>query len=508
MNKKWFLFLFWSFWAIYGLIFNPTFIDEAKYLIKGYLIMTGEISYYQTAGFLYQHMPLSLLWFGLGQKIFEPGLLIGRIQGFLIGLVIPFFVFKLGNKIGGRLNGFFSLILITLLPVPILYYSSATPTSLIALFFILAFICLYERKILLSSLFFSLLFLIRENFIFTLVFYLAFLCWYLRSNFKYYLFNLLFVSFILAVFILPGKNEIFDILKNLPGVSSLLPITVEEKIVLSSRWQTETYSFGLYFKALKEFLSVYRLLFLTILLVLFKILGKKHIPQKKTALFIFLIFIAAFNFLAHYYASFNSSPRSVVHYFSYISPLWVIILGFYSAKAYKNLKITSSLFYFLFFIGFIFMSLPGLAVASIFVFPSKNPDLLKTRSSAKMIKSLIPQKQKVFWLAEPITIYLAGGKTYNPLINHINFFKPSSETAAVRKLGYWNKEMMSDWLKEVDFVFIEPNKLKLLSESVSGKDLTNYLNQELNKNFQLVKFFNDDNYFSKLMVYKKSVKIP
>ena len=55
--------LVWLIIGIYGIFYNITYIDEAKYLIKGWLMTTGQVGYYSTPDFFYQHMPGSLLWF-------------------------------------------------------------------------------------------------------------------------------------------------------------------------------------------------------------------------------------------------------------------------------------------------------------------------------------------------------------------------------------------------------------------------------------------------------------
>src|SRR3989338_5246181 len=94
MSKNWqkrVAFLSIGLWVaagIYSLIFNVSYIDEAKYIIKGWLILTGQVGYYTTSDFFYQHMPGSLLWMGLGQKFFGPSLLVGRLQSFILSLLI------------------------------------------------------------------------------------------------------------------------------------------------------------------------------------------------------------------------------------------------------------------------------------------------------------------------------------------------------------------------------------------------------------------------------------
>ena len=141
---KWLAIGLWLTIGVYGIFYNITYIDEAKYLIKGWLITTGQVGYYSTPEFFYQHMPGGLLWYGLGQKIFGPSLLVARIQSFLIGLLVMFFSYKLTELITPKAKNNI-LAVVALAPVVILYYSSAVPQSLAALTLVLAFYFLLKN---------------------------------------------------------------------------------------------------------------------------------------------------------------------------------------------------------------------------------------------------------------------------------------------------------------------------------------------------------------------------
>ena len=164
----------WIAAGLYGLIFNISYIDEAKYIMKGWLMLNGEVEYYTTGGFLYQHMPGSLLWQGLGQRLWGPSLLAGRLQSFILGLLVLLSSWRLSQKISGKIAGTMTLILLGLAPTVTFYYSTATPQSLLVLGLMLGFIALYESKFLLASVWFSLTFIIRENFYLPCCFILAF----------------------------------------------------------------------------------------------------------------------------------------------------------------------------------------------------------------------------------------------------------------------------------------------------------------------------------------------
>ena len=129
----------WLVFSLYGLIFNISYIDEAKYLIKGFLLVSGKVSYYKTPEFFYQHMPGGLLWFGLGQKLFGPNLLVGRLQSLITGLLVFLLSYKLALRLGQKKAAVLTLMLLSLSPVVAMYYSSAVPKALSVLMLLLGF---------------------------------------------------------------------------------------------------------------------------------------------------------------------------------------------------------------------------------------------------------------------------------------------------------------------------------------------------------------------------------
>lgn len=431
MNKLNLLAIFlWLAIGLYGIFFNLTYIDEAKYLIKGWLMTSGQIGYYSTPEFFYQHMPGGLLWYGLGQKLFGPNLLIARIQSFLVGLVILFFTYRLAELIKPK-AGRLILPILALSPVAILYYSSAVPQSLAALTLVLAFYFWFKNKQALTTIFFTLAFIVRENFLFTLIFYLLY-----QRRIRLWLISLT----VIIVFLAPGWPGTINILKNFPGVSRLLPVSAAEQNVLGLNFQQQAHSFNLYWQAVKQFIEIYSPLLLVFLLSL-----KLRIFRDRR--FYFLLFTAGFNFLAHAWSAFNLSPRSIVPYFSYIFPLTAVI----AAVQIKSIKKSR--------LALLMLLAPlTLFFSSLFQPPAKPSTISLVYQSAANLKPLIADKPRIVWLTEPMTLYLAGRVSYWPLVNYTNFYKPSDDTVTVRKLGFWNRAIMNQWLNEADLVVVDKHR--------------------------------------------------
>lgn len=441
----------WLVIGIYGIFYNITYIDEAKYLIKGWLMTTGQVGYYSTPEFFYQHMPGGLLWYGLGQKIFGPSLLAARIQSFLIGLLVMFFSYKLAGLINPKAKKNI-LAILSLAPVAILYYSSAVPQSLAALTLVLAFYWLFKNNFFLTTVWFTLAFIVRENFLFTLILYFIFLLIYHR---KIWLAQAALTAGIIGLFFLPGWPGILNVLKNFPGASLLLPVSAADKAVLGLNWMSNNFDWHLYIRAFKEFGVIYFSFLLIGLISLINGIKSKSwwIKDNRWRL---LLTVAGFNFLAHTWAAFNLSPRAIVSYLVYIFPLLAVI---FSVKLKKVPQ------YWL----LLLLALTGLNFASLFQKPYQQNTIRALNQSVNELKPIINNKQKIIWLAEPMSLYLAGRVSYYPLINHTNFYKPSADTDTVKKLGFWNLAMMNQWLEEADLAVIDPNRLIIAKVDLTQK---------------------------------------
>lgn len=450
----------WLIVGIYGIFYNITYIDEAKYLIKGWLMATGQVGYYTTPEFFYQHMPGGMLWYGLGQKIFGPSLLAARIQTFLVGLLIMWFSYKLAKLINPQ--GKNLLAILSLAPVVILYYSSAVPQSLAALTLVLAFYWLYKNSYLWATAWFTLAFITRENFLFTLIIYWGYLLIFQR---KIWLKNLALSLAIISVFFIPGWPGTINILKNFPGVSWLLPISAAEKAVLSLNWIKESFGLGKYWEAVTEFGVIYFSLFLVAVQSLISGYKNKRLWIKDSRWRLLLI-ITSVNILAHTWSAYSLSPRSIIPYLAYSYPLLAVIM----AVLLKEQRIK---FYKLLLI----ISLLGVNFASIFQKPTQ-PTMIETLNhSVKELQPIINDKQKIIWITEPMSLYLSGRISYYPLINHTNFYKPSSDTTTVKNLGFWNQTLLDQWLAEADLLAVDPSRLSFAKID---------LDQKLNDKWQLI----------------------
>lgn len=463
----------WFLVGLYGVFYNISYIDEAKYLIKGWLIATGQIGYYSTPEFFYQHMPGGLLWFGLGQRIFGPNLLVARFQSLLLDILIFYLTYLLAKSLAGKFAGKLSVMLLALAPVVGLYYASAVPQGLSVVVLLLALIAFSRQKYLLSTFWFAIAFIVRENFLFTLILYLPFLAWQLKSG-REFVKNLLLVFAVLTVFFVPGWPGILKVLYNFPGVSNFIPASSAEKAVLGLSWLQQRYDLNLYLQAIKEFGVIYSSFIISLAFAVTSWFKLKIKPGIKIAWWL-LITIAGFNFLAHTWGAFQLTPRAIISYFAYTAPLLAVIGGILIGSRPKLwLKIYPTL---------LIIALFAIKFASLAGHFNQPTDLYKINQSVKPLQQITAGKNNIIWLSEPMALYLAGRVSYYPLINHTNLFKPSNDTATVQSLGFWNQEMMSNWLNQADLVVIDSNRLSLMQQSSLARPTAEMIVSRLNNQF-------------------------
>lgn len=445
----WLIFL-WVAIGIYGVFYNITYIDEAKYLIKGWLIASGQVGYYSTPEFFYQHMPGIFLWYGWPQTWFGPSLFLARLQSFLTGLGVLWLTYKIGGKK--------ILSLLILAPVAILYYSAAVPQSIVAFGLMLGFYWLFKGRYRLATLALTLCFVIRENFLFTLVIYWLWLLTEFKQNKKELLVNYSISLIALAVFFVPGWPGTINVLKNFPGISRLLPVTASEKEVLGLNWFTDNFSPLEYWRAIQEFGGLFPSFLLAGLLAVYSA-WKKHRVWPSDGRWRLLIVITSVNFSAHAWSAFHLSPRAIIPYLAYSFPLLVLIFNYWLGN--KTIK-----YYYLLLI----MAFTVIPFASLFQSPDRTNTISQLNSEVRSIKPLIVNKSQILWLANPMPLYLAGRVSYSPLINQSNFFKPSTDTITVQRLGFWNQNMFNQWLKESDLIVIDYQRLPPLDLSTLPKN--------------------------------------
>lgn len=140
--------------AIYQLGFNAltldTWMDEGKYLMKGYWYVTGQVPPYTAIDPTF-YMPLPFYSFGAMEWLFGIGYLPGRALAIFFAMACLVLVYLTGARIGhSRLAGAGAAILVAGYPVTLTYFATATPYALVSclsLALILVLLAVHTRRI-------------------------------------------------------------------------------------------------------------------------------------------------------------------------------------------------------------------------------------------------------------------------------------------------------------------------------------------------------------------------
>ena len=140
--------------AICQLGFNAltldTWMDEGKYLMKGYWYLTGQVPSYSTIDPTF-YMPLPFYSVGAMEWLFGIGYLPGRALAIFFAIVCLVLVYLTGARIGhSRLAGVGAAVLVAGYPVTLTYFATATPyamVSCLSLALILVLLAVRARRV-------------------------------------------------------------------------------------------------------------------------------------------------------------------------------------------------------------------------------------------------------------------------------------------------------------------------------------------------------------------------
>jgi len=123
-----------------------TWMDEGKYLMRGYWYVTGTIAPYSDIDPTF-YMPLIFYEDGLAQLLFGIGYLPGRVLAVIFALACFVLVYLVGQRIGrSRLAGAAAVVLAVCSPVTLTYFATATPYAVVSFLSLLLIFILYDFK--------------------------------------------------------------------------------------------------------------------------------------------------------------------------------------------------------------------------------------------------------------------------------------------------------------------------------------------------------------------------
>jgi len=157
-------------------------MDEGTYLVKGKYYLDGTYQLFEPFGPITNKMPFSFWILGLTQVWFRPGLLSARLFVLILFFLLNVFLWSSVNKIFGYKWAALPVMVISLNPAVIMYYSRANTQIISALFIILSIWLILNNNLKIWNLIVGALcavstVLTRQNLLPYYVLYIFFLFW-------------------------------------------------------------------------------------------------------------------------------------------------------------------------------------------------------------------------------------------------------------------------------------------------------------------------------------------
>jgi hypothetical protein len=448
-----------------------TWMDEGKYLMKGYWYLTGQVPPYSTIDPTF-YMPLPFYSVGAMQWLFGIGYLPGRALAILFAIACLVLVYLTGARVGhSRLAGAGAAVLVAGYPVTLTYFATATPyamVSCLSLALILVLLAVRARRIAwaVSGIILWALLFTRPNMLpiamipagWALLIEprrkveclaIAFLTFLAASLATVWIFGHGLLEVVLDV---PGLSQIATLLGAPPApISKILPLTVSPLDPVLSLREVPTY-FYLYF--FRPYVAVSAIALAVIALRIFSVWREPAERQVKPIDLILAYFwITA---VLHYLLSLSYCVDCIIPYTNYFLPVGALgvaaLFGEISRLTHNSRPMFAA------FIGVCVIALVMHASPSFPTLLRPKTDKLRTAATelAAQLRPNLSGTGRVLVLSDRVdaaqAVWLAGGVIEaRSLYLPTNFREPKpGVTPAEREkvdaitweAGFWNEDTM------------------------------------------------------------------
>ncbi|MBR1092434.1 hypothetical protein JQ621_33740 [Bradyrhizobium manausense] len=461
--------------ALCQLAFNAltldTWMDEGKYLMKGYWYLTGQVPPYSAIDPTF-YMPLPFYSVGAMEWLFGIGYLPGRALAIFFAIACLVLVYLTGTRIGqSRLAGTGAAVLVAGYPVTLTYFATATPYALVSclsLALILVLLAVRTRWIAwgLSGIILWALLFTRPNML-PIAMLPAAWALLIEPRRKIECLAVAVVTFLAAslatlwvfgngllevVLDVPGLSQIASLLGAPPApISKILPLTVSPLDPVLSLREVPTY-FYLYF-----FRPYFAVSAMTLAVVALRILSAWRGPGERRIKPIDLILVYFWTAtLLHYLLSLSYCVDCIIPYTNYFLPVGALgvaaLLGEISRLTLNSRPV---------FAAFICVCVMAVVMHASPSFPTllrPKTDLVRTAATelAAQLRPILPPTGRVLVLSDRVeaaqAVWLAGGVIEaRSLYLPTNYREPKPGVtpedrakidAITWEAGFWNEDNM------------------------------------------------------------------
>ncbi len=438
-------------------LYRETWADEVFSSFKSYLLLKGSFTPFVESNFEYS--PLVIFTFGLVQYFFGPNLYAGRILSvvFLI-LATGIFSYLLKRRAGswGMVAGW------GLLLSNILLMGNYITTTMYALSFLLLMVLILIQEkvvrivpqVVLSSVVISLLILARINMIAAFIAYLAYLL-ISKVKIRYAFFSVAIVAVVIVLAYIPivRANPDLAIATILSPFGNFGPLK-ELPTSLKVGGQTIFRFIEILSLFVREYFGYLLIGFLSVVAVSYA-----HMKEKKFGLLLadrayFLAVTLAVVLLGTHY--FYWRIVSNVYYANYFIPVIILVAVLSIAKMTSQRALLWG----------VVVTVIGLNVlmnifrTDVISDPRAESDISRVERGAEAVRKNTKPEDTILTFDNSIYhVYLADRRTYFPLMNRDFLFLNSTDTPMVRSIGFYNTEMVKEWLtNDADYLLLHAER--------------------------------------------------
>ncbi len=503
-----FAFAFFIIQSIVNIWLMLSWLDEAKYFMKGFWYVTGQVlpySHEDATGY----PPMFFYELGWWQQIFGIGIYTVRIFSLCAGLLNLGVLYVVSNEIfKSKIQAAITVLILATNPVVVKYFSTATPFAIVSLISLVTFYILVKQNkynwIISSALLglcYFLLFFHRTNMIIGIVFFMIFqLLSAEKLKFRRILVSL-GIAAILTIWLLNVfPDNLSFIALDLPLIKTVLlkiglinnPYKLFNENTFSAVVSTDNTIKGLLYRSVPIFLSFYIKPFFLIVILstisLYASIREKIISKPIGFAAIYFIVMS----VTHFLGSQGYCPKCILAYTNYFIVFGALSASYGVMYLFKASKSSVSDYWTGFQHGlitvFIFVSFViYIGYLPFLISNPKHSYVSGENKLAKKIQSVIPEKEKVLVIGGGLpfaqqAVFLAGRKleltsinqelSYRSLKTGLSVEVENKTIQQVKELGYWTDQMMEEWIKnEYNFIIIDEGYKNQVSGSEKFKTL-------------------------------------